>query len=63
MLAASAAGMSGEAAAAIAAVVARALVLLPTRAGVRREADRFEWFASTRSALQSAGQRKRRGER
>jgi len=50
MLAASAAGMSGEAAAAIAAVVGRALVLRPTRAGVRREADRFEWFASTRGA-------------
>ncbi len=50
MLAASAAGMSGEAAAAIAAVVARALVLRPTRAGTRREADRFAWFASTRTA-------------
>ncbi|HEX9519897.1 MAG TPA: FGGY family carbohydrate kinase [Streptosporangiaceae bacterium] len=50
MLAASAAGMSGEASAAIAAVVGRALVLRPTRAGVRRAAERFEWFASTRSA-------------
>jgi len=50
MLAASAAGMSGEAAAAIAAVVARALTLEPTRAGVRREAERYEWFAQTRNA-------------
>jgi sugar (pentulose or hexulose) kinase len=50
MLAASAAGMSGEAAAAIAAVVARALVLAPTRAGGRAEAVRFDWFARTRAA-------------
>jgi len=50
MLAASAAGMSGEAATAIAAVVARALVLTPTRAGARAEAVRFEWFARTRAA-------------
>ncbi len=50
MLAAAAAGMSGEAAAAIAAVVARALVLRPTRAGMRREAVRFAWFARTKGA-------------
>jgi sugar (pentulose or hexulose) kinase len=50
MLAASAAGLSGEAAAAIAAVVARALVLTPTRAGSAAEAVRFDWFAKTRAA-------------
>jgi sugar (pentulose or hexulose) kinase len=50
MLAASAAGMCGEAAAAIATVVARALALLPTRAGRAAEAIRFEWFTRTRAA-------------
>lgn len=50
MLAASAAGMSGEATEAIAAVVARALVLQPTRAGMLREAARFEWFSRARGA-------------
>ena len=47
MLAASAAGMPGEATAAIAAAVARALVLRPTRSGRRGRSGRFEWFART----------------
>jgi xylulokinase len=50
MLAASAAGMSGEAAAAIAAVVGRALELRPTRAGAPREAVRSDWFRRVRAA-------------
>ena len=50
MLAASAAGMPGEAAGAIAAVVARALVFGPTGAGSAREAARFAWFSRTKEA-------------
>ena len=50
MLAASGAGMADEAAAAISAVVARALELRPTRAGRLREAARFDWFSRTRAA-------------
>jgi sugar (pentulose or hexulose) kinase len=50
MLAASTAGMPAEAGQAIAAVVARALVLRPSRAGGPREAVRFEWFSRTRDA-------------
>ena len=49
MLAASAAGMTEEADAAIAAVVARALELLPTRAGTRRQAERLDWFRRVRA--------------
>ena len=50
MLAASAAGLADEAAAAIGTVLARALVLRPTRAGEPREAARFEWFSKVRDA-------------
>ncbi|HEX6934862.1 MAG TPA: FGGY family carbohydrate kinase [Streptosporangiaceae bacterium] len=50
MLAASAAGRSGEAAAAISAVTSRALTLTPTRTGRSAEAVRFEWFARTRAS-------------
>jgi len=50
MLAASAAGMTEEADAAIAAVLGRALQLRPTRAGARREAERLDWFSRVRAA-------------
>ena len=48
MLAASAAGLSGEAA--IAAVLGRSLELRPSASGMKRAAARFEWFGRVRAA-------------
>jgi xylulokinase len=50
MLAASAAGMADEAAAAIKAAVARARILRPTPRGQSRESVRFGWFLRTKAA-------------
>jgi xylulokinase len=50
MLAASAAGLAGEAAGCINSALDRARVLLPTEAGQRREQLRLDWFRAVRSA-------------
>jgi sugar (pentulose or hexulose) kinase len=50
MLAASAAGLAGEAAGGIATALARARTLRPTPAGRAREAIRFDWFLGTVAA-------------